>query len=188
MWFALKILNRVRFEYLPLEQDACRSCQPSSEATKDLSVSCCKISHGNHHSHEANLYITCKQTMCTPVSYTCNCPVLKPNLWWVPQVCSRLRKLVCGFAATRCNIGQPHLSPKHLPSIWTLPLPQLTAVTYLDCSRMLDWIQHPSTSALLDINALTMMTQLRSLNLRPPKAWGSSTGLPVSVRESGTAG
>lgn len=62
---------------------------------------------------------------------------------------------------------QPRLCPRHPPSLHALALAQLTAVTRLDLSHIMDWIQHPATSCLADLRAIEAMTQLRELSLRP---------------------
>jgi hypothetical protein len=84
------------------------------------------------------------------------------------QVCQRLRKLVHTHLATTLSLRQPHLTPHRQPTLDSCLFAQLTAVTKLDLSHCLDWVQHPCLCNLIDINKLTAMTQLCCLNLRPP--------------------
>lgn len=83
------------------------------------------------------------------------------------QVCHRFRRIVHDRVATRICIRQPHLTPSRLPTLHSLNCANLHAATSLDLSCCLDWVQHPSLTTLVDLRAITTMTQLRELNLRP---------------------
>ena len=78
-----------------------------------------------------------------------------------------MRRLIHKNIAKTCVIYQPHLSPTQPTSLEPLPLHRYSAVTRLDLSQCLDWIQHPSLRTLADLSALAAMPQLRSVDLRP---------------------
>lgn len=86
------------------------------------------------------------------------------------QVNRRMRRLVHQHVAQKCSIRQPHLSPRQpaaLCKLSFLPLQSYVAVTRLDLSQCLDWIQHPCLRSLADLSALRVMPQLRQVDLRP---------------------
>jgi hypothetical protein len=78
-----------------------------------------------------------------------------------------MRRLIHKNIAKKCVIYQPHLSPNQPTSLEPLPLYRYSAVTRLDLSQCLDWIQHPSLRTLADLSALAAMPQLKSVDLRP---------------------
>ena len=83
------------------------------------------------------------------------------------QVCRRIRRIVHTRVATRLHIRQPRLTPCRLLALANLSCGSFTAATSLDLSCCLDWVQHPSLTTLVDLRAITVMTQLRELKLRP---------------------
>lgn len=78
-----------------------------------------------------------------------------------------MRRLIHKSIATECVIYQPHLGPNQPTSLDPLPLHAYSAVTRLDLSQCLDWIQHPSLRTLADLSALAAMPQLKSVDFRP---------------------
>jgi hypothetical protein len=78
-----------------------------------------------------------------------------------------MRRVIHTHIATKCIIRQPALSPVQPTSLNQLPLQTYSAVTRLDLSQCLDWIQHPSLRSLADLSALLMMPQLKEVDLRP---------------------
>jgi hypothetical protein len=83
------------------------------------------------------------------------------------QVCRHLRRLARGRVITRVQVRQPHLQPRHCPALTDLGFANLSAATALDLSHCLDWIRHPALTALVDLKAITCLTRLRRLDLRP---------------------
>lgn len=106
-----------------------------------------------------------------PVVHACMLPrALVVDVRSGAQVNRRLRRLVHSQVARKCSIRQPHLSPSQPTSLCKLshlPLHSYTAVTHLDLSQCLDWIQHPCLCSLADLSALRVMPQLRQVDLRP---------------------
>ena len=78
-----------------------------------------------------------------------------------------MRRVIHQHIATHCIIRQPHLSPVQPTSLEPLPLQTYSAVTRLDLSQCLDWIQHPSLKSLADLATLVRMPQLKEVDLRP---------------------
>ena len=83
------------------------------------------------------------------------------------QVNRHWRRLIHTHVATAIQLRQPHLHPHRHHSLRNLDLQAFTATTQLCLSHCLDWAQHPSLASLVDLSAVSSMTQLRVLNLRP---------------------
>ena len=83
------------------------------------------------------------------------------------QVNRHWRRLIHTHVATAIQLRQPHLHPHRHHSLRNLDLQAFTATTQLCLSHCLDWAQHPSLASLVDLSAVSSMTQLCVLNLRP---------------------